>query len=410
MSSKLGIYSQAAGGALDLTSFKMTVDTTQSGSASDTIIIPFAANGTYTGVISWGDGNVSAATAGNVSHTYATGGIYQISISGAFGGLYFAGGGDRLKLSSIDQWGNNVFASMTNAFADCSNMVGTFTDAPNLGTVTNLSNMFLKASSFNSNINNWDVSNVTDMSYMFYGQWSTSLYNQPLNNWNVSNVTNMSNMFRAATVFSQDLNSWNVSNVSNFSGMFSSASAFNGNISSWTPSSSTDTNGMFQGASGFVGDLSGWATHTGNIINMGGMFQQCPHNSNIGSWNVSSVTNMSYMFYGNFSVSNFNQDIGSWNVSSVTDMNNMFSGATAFNQNIGSWNVSNVANFISFLPNGTSINFSTTNLDAIYNGWDSRAVQTPIVITFGSAKYTAASSTARASLVSKGWTITDGGI
>jgi hypothetical protein len=58
----------------------------------------------------------------------------------------------------------------------------------------------------------------------------------------------------------------------------------------------------------------------------------------------------------------------------------------------------------------TPSTFSASNLDAIYNGWDSRAVQTPIVITFGNAKHTAASSTARASLVSKGWTITDGGI
>ena len=31
-------------------------------------------------------------------------------------------------------------------------------------------------------------------------------------------------------------------------------------------------------------------------------------------WNVSSATNMSYMFYG---AESFNQAIGSWNVSSV---------------------------------------------------------------------------------------------
>ena len=33
--------------------------------------------------------------------------------------------------------------------------------------------------------NNWDVSNVTDMSYMFY---EVKEFNQPLNNWDVSNV------------------------------------------------------------------------------------------------------------------------------------------------------------------------------------------------------------------------------
>ena len=38
-------------------------------------------------------------------------------------------------------------------------------------------------------------------------------FNQPLNKWNVSNVTDMSGMFLGATSFNQPLNNWNVSNV-----------------------------------------------------------------------------------------------------------------------------------------------------------------------------------------------------
>ena len=56
--------------------------------------------------------------------------------------------------------------------------------------------MFCNASSFNQPLNNWDVSNVTDMSYMFEGATS---FNQPLNNWNVSNVEDMSCMFQAGS-------------------------------------------------------------------------------------------------------------------------------------------------------------------------------------------------------------------
>ncbi|MBR2149102.1 MAG: BspA family leucine-rich repeat surface protein [Campylobacter sp.] len=48
-------------------------------------------------------------------------------------------------------------------------------------------------------------------------------FNQPLDNWDVSNVTNMNNMFSGATSFNQPLNDWDVSNVTNMSGMFQSA-------------------------------------------------------------------------------------------------------------------------------------------------------------------------------------------
>ena len=69
-------------------------------------------------------------------------------------------------------------------------------------------------------ISNWDVSNVTNMRWMFYRAHS---FNQPLNNWNVSNVTNMMYMFNNAHSFNQPLNNWNVSNVENMLGMFHTA-------------------------------------------------------------------------------------------------------------------------------------------------------------------------------------------
>ena len=61
-------------------------------------------------------------------------------------------------------------------------------------------------------------------------------------------------------------------------------------------------------------------------------------NGNIGSWDVSNVTKMSYMFY---QAPMFNQDIGSWDVSSVRNMDFMFFGAKSFSQDINSWNVDN---------------------------------------------------------------------
>ena len=72
-------------------------------------------------------------------------------------------------------------------------------------------------------ISNWDVSNdVTDMNRMFSFYPATS-FNQPLNKWNVSNVTDMAWMFDAARSFNQPLNNWNVSNVTFMAEMFSGA-------------------------------------------------------------------------------------------------------------------------------------------------------------------------------------------
>ena len=56
-------------------------------------------------------------------------------------------------------------------------------------------NMFNKAENFNQPLNNWNVSNVTDMRSMFR---EATNFNQPLNVWNVSEDTNMRNMFEGA--------------------------------------------------------------------------------------------------------------------------------------------------------------------------------------------------------------------
>ena len=63
---------------------------------------------------------------------------------------------------------------------------------------------------FNGDISQWDVSNVTDMSGMFW--WSK--FKGDISRWNVSNVTDMSLMF-CYSKFDGDISQWIVSNVSN---------------------------------------------------------------------------------------------------------------------------------------------------------------------------------------------------
>ena len=46
------------------------------------------------------------------------------------------------------------------------------------------------------------------------------IFNQPLDNWNVLNVTDMSYMFDDARSFNQDIGSWTTSNVTDMEAMF----------------------------------------------------------------------------------------------------------------------------------------------------------------------------------------------
>jgi surface protein len=146
------------------------------------------------------------------------------------------------------------------------------------------------------------------------------------------------------------------------------------------------------------------------ITNMSAMFRSCislTSVNRINEWATSAVTDMNSMF--RLAIV-FNQPL-SFNTSAVEDMGSMFDSATAFNQNIGTWDVIKVSNFSNFMAGKTPSTFSTTNLNAIYNGWSTQDVQPSLDISFGTARYTAAATAGRLVLTgTKLWTITDGGI
>ena len=97
-------------------------------------------------------------------------------------------------------------------------------------------------------INNWDVSNVTNM----YGMFAYAhFFNQPLNKWNVSKVTDMYGMFDGAISFNQPLNKWNVSKVKYTYAMFAGARSFNQPLNKWNVSNVKITSSMFWNATSF---------------------------------------------------------------------------------------------------------------------------------------------------------------
>ncbi|QVJ96019.1 BspA family leucine-rich repeat surface protein [Mycoplasma mycoides] len=86
---------------------------------------------------------------------------------------------------------------------------------------------------FIDGIQYWDTSNITDMSFMFYGAEN---FDQDISMWNTSNVTNMGKMFLKAKKFNQPIGNWNTSNVIYMHQMFEGAKSFNQNISTWNVS------------------------------------------------------------------------------------------------------------------------------------------------------------------------------
>ena len=102
----------------------------------------------------------------------------------------------------------------------------------NVSNVTNMSYMFYMCKELESvgDISKWDTSNVTDIKYMFYGCES---FNQDVSGWNVKNVTNMKYMFFGCTSFNQDISNWDVSKVTNMTYMFVFCKSFNQDISKW---------------------------------------------------------------------------------------------------------------------------------------------------------------------------------
>ena len=215
------------------TSFITTFRTITS---NESIIIPTIGGG-YNYNITTSDGQTFTSVSGNQTITFASAGDYDVSISGDFPRIYFNNTGSKTKLIDIKQWGNIVWTSFENAFYFCSNLVGSFTDAPNLTNVTSFERIFGDCSSFNQLVGNCDTSSVTNMFGSFAG---ASVFNQPLNNWDTSSVTTMLGMFSRASSFNQDISDWDTSNVTTMSGMFSRATSFDQDISDWDITSVTD--------------------------------------------------------------------------------------------------------------------------------------------------------------------------
>jgi surface protein len=220
----------------------------------------------------------------SITHDYGVTGTYTVAISGSLPRIAFNNSGDKEKLLFINQWSDNQWSSMQNAFYGCSNLKITALDLPNLSNVESTGSMFRGATLFNSGINNWDLSNITSTTFMFAEATS---FNQNLDSWNMSNVENMSYMFYDASAFDGNITSWDVSNVTNMYGLFWNASSFNQDIGNWNTVAVIDMRKLFESAIDF--------------------------NQELGNWNIENVTQMNSMLkFSDLDLQNYDNTIIGW--------------------------------------------------------------------------------------------------
>ena len=195
--------------------------------------------------------------------------------------------------------------------------------------VLKMGNCFMRK--FDGDISRWDMSNVTDMSYMF----RFSKFSGDISRWDTSNVETMRGMFYEAYAFKSDISKWDITNMKDMSYMFSKSN-YDGNISNWDMSNVEIMRGMFENSFGCI-DVSKW--NVSNVKDMSFIFDDSYIECSLSDWNMSNVKDMSYMFSSTGLPDDF--DISRWDTSSVMDMNSMFS-SSEFNGDISKWNTSKV--------------------------------------------------------------------
>lgn len=434
-----------------------TKNTATGSSAADQYAITFGTGGAIDATIYWGDGTnnkITSTSDPNLTHTYATQGIYQIAIEATdpavtrttnlvFGSLTNLVAGDCLKITSIDSWGDCTYDSSvddywmaytqfltsvpvtgpTNFVLKRGTFFGSAIPNPRLdgySSVTvssgtwlfrnssisgglngslvmpsqNLLGAFQGASSFNEDLNNWDVSLANGITSCFLGATS---FNGNIENWDTSSMTAMNNAFGGASAFNRDLSNWNVSSVTSFIQTFNNATGFNNGgvggvgagLDNWSINSNLAVNvsmyQMFFGATAFNQYIGSWSmSRVGNVtlmfsgatsFNNGDAAGVSGGGSGVGMdrWDLGQVTNYSSMFKG---ASAFNQHIGGWNTRYVTTMDNMFNDATSFDQPLGSWNIESLTDATDMFTNS---GLSTANYDDLLIGWAANPIIKPNV-------------------------------
>lgn len=219
---------------------------------------------------------------------------------------------------------------MSYMFFGCSSLTSLDLSSFDTGNVTNMKYMFDGCSGLTSlNMSSFDTSKVTDMNHMFADCWNSNFRSLDVSNFDTSNVTNMGYMFyNCKYVTNFNLRNFDTGNVTNMSHMFNGCwgdpdtYSLSIDVSSFDTSKVTDMSYMFSGCE-YLKSINLSSFNTSNVKNMKYMFNCCDLRSlNLSNFDTSNVTDMSFMFNHCYKLGNIN--LSSFDTSNVTDMSYMF--------------------------------------------------------------------------------------
>lgn len=271
---------------------------------------------------------------------------------------------DALKNSTVlDQYiegwfKNSTQLESTSGMFEGSSWNGTLNQW-NMSNVKDVSNMFKNNTAFNGFIEGWFSGTghvVENMSGMFEG----SSYNGKLAGWKLqSSVKNVDNMFKDTTTFNKYIEGWFapfgavVGNVlESAAGMFENAAAYNEKIANWNMSSVKNVSGMFKNNTTFTGYIEPWFNQSNEVEDLSSMFEGSTYTGKLVEWKLPSAKTTSNMFkdasFDGYIQSWFKYDTDTTFV--IEDMSGMFSGSSLYGTNantskgVNQWDVRTVKN------------------------------------------------------------------
>ena len=268
-------------------------------------------------------------------------------------------------------------------FYDCKDLLSITVSFWDISEVTDVSYLFSGCISLKSlpDISMWNTSNITDISNLFSRLYEIKFL-PDISQWDTSNVISMNNTFSHcfSLLSLPDISNWNTSKVRTMIGLFSGLKSLENNfcytnsitdmtyqnkdnnktnyfpdISKWNLSKVTELQNLFSECENLLRlpDISKW--DLANVTNINGLFSGCKslkYLPDISKWKISKVTNISNLFSGCNSLLSI-PDISKWDIHKVTDLGFLFSGCDSLEYlpDISNWKINNVIS-IQFLFSG----------------------------------------------------------